>query len=109
MNVGGFFSLIKHAEVHFVVNLQLKVDYADLSCKYANFFAIYADLFFKHQKGGSPSPHNRDSKIISIVKHLTFRDFIRFSNLVQPFITYSTLPNKNHILHYELAVNRLLA
>lgn len=55
MNMRGFFCLVKHAEAYFVVNLQLKVDYADLSCKYANFFAIYADLFFKHQKGGSPS------------------------------------------------------
>lgn len=55
MNMGGFFCLIKHAEAHFVVNLQLKVDYAGLSCKYANYFAIYADLYCKHQIGGSPS------------------------------------------------------
>ena len=56
-NVGGFFCLVKHSCVVFVVNLQQKLDYATICCKFAASFAIYADLFCKRQNGRRPQPH----------------------------------------------------
>lgn len=41
MNMRGFFCLVKHAEAYFVVNLQLKIDYAIHFGKFAKNLSIY--------------------------------------------------------------------
>lgn len=63
MNMRGFFCLVKHAEAYFVVNLQLKIDYAIHFGKFAKNLSIYEKTLANIRKVEAPatSRHTRHS------------------------------------------------